>query len=137
MVRGTKYDACVVPGISWSFGKRVSFYRSVFSLTFDRFRYRYTEVAVFLIVSFSNDNSEAFGTISIPTIFLSTFLTVLVLRSTGSAQITQSTFNGESIVLCLHALETIPIRELLNLALPSWGRRAISSLEIFAVYMYV
>ena len=92
---------------------------------------------VFVIVKFSKDNSETFGTISIPTIFLSTFLTVLVLRSTGSAQITQSTFNGESLVLCLHALETIPIRELLNLALPSWGRRAISSLEIFAVYMYV
>ena len=46
VVPGMKYDACVVPGISWSFGKRVlvSFYRFVFSLSFSRFRYRYTEI---------------------------------------------------------------------------------------------
>ena len=53
LVPGMQYDACVVPGISWSFGKRVpvsfyrfvfslSFYRFVFSLSFYRFRYRYT-----------------------------------------------------------------------------------------------
>ena len=40
--------------------------------------YRNIVGTVFLIVSFSKDNSETFGTISIPTIFLSTFLTVLV-----------------------------------------------------------
>ena len=56
------------------------FYRFVFSLSFYRYRYRYAEIVgtVFLIVSFPNDNSKTFGTISIPTIFLSTFLTVLV-----------------------------------------------------------
>ena len=39
-----QYDACVVPGISWSLGKRVSFYRFIVSLSFYRYRYRYTEI---------------------------------------------------------------------------------------------
>ena len=44
VVPGTQYDACVVPGISWSLGKRVSFYRFIVSLSFCRYRYRYTEI---------------------------------------------------------------------------------------------
>ena len=57
VVPGMQYDACVVPGISWSLGKRVSFYRFIVSLLFYRYRYRYTESVgtVFLIVSFTND----------------------------------------------------------------------------------
>ena len=39
-----QYDACVVPGISWSLGKRVLFYRFIVSLSFCRYRYRYTEI---------------------------------------------------------------------------------------------
>ena len=39
-----QYDACVVPGISWSVGKRVSFYRFIASLSFYRYRYRYTQI---------------------------------------------------------------------------------------------
>ena len=44
VVPGMQCDAGVVPGISWSLGKRVHFYRSVVSLSFYRFRYRYTEI---------------------------------------------------------------------------------------------
>ena len=39
VVPGTQYDACVVPGISWSLGKRVFFI--VLSL---RYRYRCTDI---------------------------------------------------------------------------------------------
>ena len=80
VVPGMQYDARVVPGISWSLGKRVFFYRFSFRyhLSLSLPKYRNSAGTVFLIVSFSNDNSETFGKISIPTIFLSTFLTVLV-----------------------------------------------------------
>ena len=44
VVPGIQYDACVVPGISWSLGKRVflSCYRIVIVLSY--YRYRYTEI---------------------------------------------------------------------------------------------
>ena len=42
-IRDRQYDACVVPGISWSLGKRV-FYRFIVSSSFYRYRYRYTEI---------------------------------------------------------------------------------------------
>ena len=48
--RGTWYtikrwkDTSVVPGISWSLGKRVSFYRFIVSLSFYRYHYRYTKI---------------------------------------------------------------------------------------------
>ena len=38
-----QYDACVVPRISWSLGKRV-FLSFIVSLSFYRYRYRYTEI---------------------------------------------------------------------------------------------
>ena len=90
MVPGTGMQdyACVVPGVSWALGKRVSFYRFIVIVT--DIVYRNSVGAVFLIVSFPNDNTETFGTISttnvhilrfldsIPTIFLYTFLAVLV-----------------------------------------------------------
>ena len=44
VVPGMQYVACVVPDISWSLGKRVSFYRFIVSLSFYRYRYRYTEI---------------------------------------------------------------------------------------------
>ena len=79
----------------------VSFYRLSLSLSI----YRNSVGTVFLIVSFPNDNTETFGTISttnvhilrffdsIPTIFLSTFLAVCI----ASAQSTLSTYKRESI----------------------------------------
>ena len=60
-----KYDACVAPGISWSFGKRVSFYRFVFSWSFYRFRYRYTEIVsvrYFLSYCFQIHSGSCFKT---------------------------------------------------------------------------
>ena len=84
VVPGMQYDACVVPGISWSLGKRVSFYRFIVSLSFYRFRNRYTEIVsvrYFLSYRFQTITPK-FGTISttnvhilhffdsIPTIFL-------------------------------------------------------------------
>ena len=115
-----KYDACAVPGISWSLGKRVYFYRFVFSLSFYRFRYRYTE-----IVSVQFFLSYRFQTI-IPKLSVRyPFLLFSCPRfcpCIGSAQITPSTCKRESIVLCLQALEMIPIRQILNLALLSRGK---------------
>ena len=106
----------------------VSFYRLSLSLSI----HRNSVGTVFLIVSFPNDNTETFGTISttnvlilcffdsIPTIFLSTFLAVLVSLLLKSHH---PHINGSSyVVLCFQALEMIPIRRLLNLALPPWGR---------------
>ena len=56
----------------------VSFCLFVIVLSFSLPICRNSIGTVFLIVSFSNDNSETFGTISTPTIFLSTSLIVLV-----------------------------------------------------------
>ena len=55
-----QYDACVVPGISWSLGKRVflSFCRIVIVLSLSLPIYRNSVGTVFLIVSFPNDNTE-------------------------------------------------------------------------------
>ena len=47
---------------------------------------------------------------------------ILRMITVASAQITPSRYKRESIVPCLQALEMIPIRQLLNLALPPWGR---------------
>ena len=135
LVPGMRYDACVVPGISWSLGKRVSFYRFIVSLSFYRFRNRYTEIVsvrYFLSYRFQTITPK-FGTISTTNVhilhFFDSIPTIFLVHFSGcpciaSAQITPSTCKRESIpvVLCFQALEMIPIRQFLNLALPPWGR---------------
>ena len=82
-----------VPGISWPLGKRVSFYRFIVSLSFYRYRCRYTEIVSVryflsyrfqtiipkLAVRYYTTNVHILRFLdSIPTIFLYTFLAVLV-----------------------------------------------------------
>ena len=109
----------------------LSFYRIVIVLSLSLPIYRNSVGTVFLIVSFPNDNTETCGTIlhhkrSYPPFFRLHSHYFLVQFSgcpcIASAQITPSTYKREFIVLCLQALEMIPIRQLLNLALPPWGR---------------
>ena len=59
------------------------FYRFVFSLSFYRYRYRYAEIVgtVFLIVSFPNDNTETFGTISTTNVHILRFSTPFLIFS--------------------------------------------------------
>ena len=61
--------------------------------------------------------STSFPLFSCPLFWLS-------LYSFCSAQFTPSTYKREFIVLCLQVLEMIPIRQLLNLALPPGGRES-------------
>ena len=105
----------------------VSFYRLSLSLSI----HRNSVGTVFLIVSFPNDNTETFGTISTtnvhtPPFFRLHFYHFLVHFSgcpcIASAQTTPSTYKRESTVLCFQALEMIPIRLLLNLAVSLSGR---------------
>ena len=96
----------------------VSFCRFIVSLSFYRYRYRYTE-----IVSVGYFLSYRFQTI-IPKLSVQYPFLLFSCPCIGSAQITPSTYKRESIVLCLQALEMIPIRQLLNLALPPWGRQS-------------
>ena len=127
-----QYDACVVPGISWSFDKRLSFNRFIVSLSFYRFRYRYTEiVSVRYVLSYRFQTITPKRSVRYP--FHYFLVHVSDYPNIDSAQITLFTYKRESIVSCLQALEMIPIRQLLNLALPPWGREG----HFFPSYMYV
>ena len=131
LVLRMKYDACLVPGISWSLGKRVSFYRLVFSLSFYRFRYRYTEiVSVRYFLSYRFQTIAPKLPVRYPFLLFSCPRFWLSLYRFCSNHTIHTQTGVHSPMPSVVGM--IPIRQLLNLALPPWGREG----HFFLSYYY-